>query len=127
MVKIWYQSAAEMRRSGKYSEQLQAHFKRVVDPGTEVHLHGVPPGTWMGKLLSELLRYPAIFHAALGPVFIGNAIKAAREGCDPSTSAPILMPFCWNCGQRSTFRFPPHRNLAAGGVFAWPDNIDHHA
>ena len=82
MTRIWYQSAAEMGRSGKYSEQLQAHFKRVVDPGTTVDLHGVPPGTWAGKLPSEMLRYPAVFHAALGPVFIGNAIKAEREGYD---------------------------------------------
>ena len=82
MVKIWYQSAAEMGKSGRYSDQLQEHFKRVVDPGTEVHLHGVPKGTWMNKLPSELLRYPAVFHAALGPVFIGNAIKAEREGYD---------------------------------------------
>jgi allantoin racemase len=82
MTKIWYQSAAEMGRSGKYSEQLQAHFKRVVDPGTEVHLHGVPAGGWGGKLPSENLRYPAIFHAVLAPVFIGNAIKAEREGYD---------------------------------------------
>ncbi len=82
MAKIWYQSAAEMGKSGKYSEQLQEHFTRVVDPGTEVHLHGVPKGTWMNKLPSELLRYPAVFHAALGPVFIGNAIKAEREGYD---------------------------------------------
>ena len=82
MTRIWYQSAAEMDRSGKYAEQLQAHFKRVVDPGTVVDLHGVPAGTWGGKLPSENLRYPAVFHAALGPVFIGNAIKAEREGYD---------------------------------------------
>lgn len=82
MTRIWYQSAAEMGRSGKYSEQLQAHFKRVLDPSTTVDLHGVPAGTWGGKLPSENLRYPAIFHAALAPVFIGNAIKAEREGYD---------------------------------------------
>ena len=36
----------------------------------------------MGKLPSELLRYRAVFHAAPGPVFIGNAIKAEREVYD---------------------------------------------
>ena len=63
MTRIWYQSGAEMGRSGKYAEQLEAHFKRVVDPGTTVDLHGVPAGTWGGKLPSENLRYPAVFHA----------------------------------------------------------------
>jgi hypothetical protein len=31
MTRIWYQSAAEMGQSGQYAEQLQAHFRRVVN------------------------------------------------------------------------------------------------
>ena len=44
----------------------------MVDPGTEVHLHGVPAGGWGGKLPSENLRYPAVFHA--GGSFHGSLV-----------------------------------------------------
>lgn len=46
MMRIWYQSAVEMRGASPYREALEKHFQRVADPGTEVALFGVDPGTW---------------------------------------------------------------------------------
>lgn len=93
MTRIWYQSAAEMETSGKYREALRAHIDTVTDPGTQVDLHGVPAGTWAGKPPSALLGYPAIFHQALAPVFLGNALKAQREGYDAFIIGTYIEPF----------------------------------
>ena len=92
-MRIWYQSAVEMAGAGNYSAALNAHFARVADPGTQVHLFGVEPGAWAGQQPSQLMQYPAIFHAALGGAFLRNAIRAEREGYDAFIIGTYIEPY----------------------------------
>lgn len=92
-MRIWYQSAVEMQGAGPYADALQRHFARVAEPGTEVVLHGVDPGTWAGRQPSELFGYPAVFLAALGPAFLRNVVRAEREGYDAFVIGTYIEPF----------------------------------
>ncbi len=92
-MRIWYQSAVEMAGEDGYAAALRAHFARVADPGTTVELFGVDAGTWAGQQPSQLLGYPAIFHAALGTAFLRNAVRAEREGYDAFIVGTYVEPF----------------------------------
>ena len=92
-MRIWYQSAVEMEGASPYRDALEAHFRRVAEPGTRVELFGVPPGTWAGQQPSQLFGYPAVFHAALGPAFLRNAVRAERVGYDAFIVGTYIEPF----------------------------------
>ena len=93
VVKIWYQSAVEISGASPYRDALQRHFERVAEPGTQVELFGVDPGTWAGQQPSQLFGYPAIFHAALGPAFLRNAVRSEREGYDAFIIGTYIEPY----------------------------------
>lgn len=92
-MRIWYQSAVEIEGAAAYRQALEAHFARTADAGTTVELHGVEPGTWAGRQPSQLMGYPAIFHAALGGPFLRNALTAEREGYDAFVVGTYIEPF----------------------------------
>lgn len=92
-MRIWYQSAVEMAGASPYREALEKHFRRVADPGTQVEVFGVPTGTWAGQQPSQLFGYPAVFHAALGPAFLRNAVRAEREGYDAFIVGTYIEPY----------------------------------
>lgn len=92
-MRIWYQSAVEMHGAGPYRTALETHFARVADPGTRIELFGTEPGTWAGQQPSQLMGYPAIFHAALGGAFLRNALRAEREGYDAFIIGTYIEPF----------------------------------
>lgn len=92
-MRIWYQSAVEIEGAASYRSALEAHFARTADPGTTVHLHGVDRGTWSGRQPSQLMGYPAIFHAALSGPFLRNALKAEREGYDAFIVGTYIEPY----------------------------------
>lgn len=92
-MKIWYQSAVEMSGPSRYWDALKRHFDRIAEPGTEVSIFGVDPGTWAGQQPSQLFGYPAIFHAALGPAFVRAAVRAEREGYDAFIIGTYIEPY----------------------------------
>jgi allantoin racemase len=92
-MKIWYQSAVEISGANAYREALKQHFGRIVDPGVEVDVFGVEPGTWAGHQPSQLFGYPAIFHAALGGAFLRNAVRAEKEGYDAFIIGTYIEPY----------------------------------
>ncbi len=92
-MRIWYQSAVEMTGASPYREALERHAARVADPGTQVDIRGVDPGTWAGQQPSQLFGCPAIFLAALGPALLRNAVRAEREGYDAFIIGTYIEPF----------------------------------
>ncbi|MGI4807546.1 MAG: aspartate/glutamate racemase family protein [Janthinobacterium lividum] len=92
-VRIWFQSATEMDPNGPYAAALRRHGKKVLQPGTVLDLHGVPPGSWAGQQPSALFGYPAIFLAVLAPAFLANAVRAEREGYDAFVVGTFIEPF----------------------------------
>jgi allantoin racemase len=92
-VRIWFQSAVEMNGVPVYRRALEAHFARVVEPGTTVEVHGVDPGAWAGRQPSDLMACPAIFNAALCANFLRNLRCAVREGHDAFLVGTFVEPF----------------------------------
>ena len=110
-MRIWFQSATEMDPAGPYAAALRRHGKKVLQPGTEVEMHGVPPGSWAGQQPSALFGYPAIFLAVLAPAFLANAVRAEREGCDAFVVGTFIEPFLREL--RSAVRIPVVSSLEA--------------
>ena len=92
-MRIWYQSAVEMAGASTYRDALERHIARVADPGTQVDVHGVDPGTWAGQQPSQLFGCPAVFLAALGPAMLRNAVRAERAGYDAFILGTYIEPF----------------------------------
>lgn len=92
-MRIWYQSSLELDRVSEYPCALLQHCERVADPGTSVEFFGVPPGTWGGQQAAHLLGYPLAFHALLSHAFIGNTLRAEREGYDVYVIGTYVEPF----------------------------------
>lgn len=92
-VRIWFQSATEIDPAGSYAAALHRHGERVLQPGTTLDVHGVPPGSWAGQQPSALFGYPAIFLAVLAPAFLANAVRAEREGYDAFVVGTFIEPF----------------------------------
>ena len=81
-MKIWYQSAVEMNRAGAYSDALNAHFKRIANPGVEVSLFGAKAGTWGELQPAKVSGFPYVFHQVVKNIFIEAALQAESEGYD---------------------------------------------
>ncbi|CAM2188062.1 allantoin racemase [Paraburkholderia sacchari] len=81
-MKIWYQSAVEMKGSSAYSDALQAHFKRIASPGVEVSLFGAKTGTWGDLQPAKVSGFPYVFHKVVKNIFIEAALQAEEEGYD---------------------------------------------
>jgi len=45
-IRIWHQSFTVLSDLGAYDQALRAHFRNVARPDTEIHLHGMQPGTY---------------------------------------------------------------------------------
>ena len=93
MPRFWFQSTLEMDKAPEYNRALAEHCAHVLDPGSEIDFVGVPPGTWGGGQAAHLLGNPLAFHALLGRPFIGNAIRAEREGYDAYIIGTYVEPF----------------------------------
>jgi len=110
-VRIWFQSATEMDPHGLYATALQRHGEKVLQPGTMLDVHGVPPGSWAGQQPSALFSYPAIFLAVLAPAFLANAVRAERDGYDAFVVGTFIEPFLREL--RSAVRIPVVSSLEA--------------
>ena len=72
-MRIWYQSFVDYENGIGYWEVLKAHLAQIVDPGTEIDVHGITP--------HDSYAHPIVEFRCAREV-ICNAIKAEREGYD---------------------------------------------
>jgi allantoin racemase len=42
-MRIWYQSYVDYENGALYWDMLRAHLAQIVDPGTEIEVHGITP------------------------------------------------------------------------------------
>jgi allantoin racemase len=42
-MRIWYQSYVDYENGAQYWDMLRAHLAQIVDPGTEIEVHGITP------------------------------------------------------------------------------------
>ncbi|HET9019335.1 MAG TPA: aspartate/glutamate racemase family protein [Acetobacteraceae bacterium] len=72
-MRIWYQSFVDYENGRTYWDRLRAHLAAVVDPGTEVEIHGITP--------FDSYAHPIVEFRCAREV-ICNAVRAEREGYD---------------------------------------------
>lgn len=91
-MRIWHQSMNELDRYPVYREALQAHVNRVADPGTEVVLHGLEPGTYGSAAPAEVLVFPGLFHRILSQILPAFE-QAEADGFDAIAIGSYSEPF----------------------------------
>lgn len=81
-MRIWHQSFADLDRTPIYRETLIRHGKAVMEPGTEVVVHGLKPGTY-GEHFAPIDAIRYRYLEALNELQIGEAaLTAQQEGYD---------------------------------------------
>jgi allantoin racemase len=90
-IRIWHQSFTVLADLGAYDHALQAHFRKVARPETEIVMHGMAPGTYLTNYPGEDIKHVALqyFH---GLQFIGAALRAERDGFDAYALSTLPEP-----------------------------------
>lgn len=91
-MKIWHQSFTELDILPAYREAMEKHIAKVVNPGTEVVMHGVRPGTYPTNYPGTDIAYASLF-ALHGTQWITQALKAQDEGFDAYAMCTLPNPF----------------------------------
>ncbi len=80
-LRIWYQGFLDLETVPPYRDSLARHAAAILRPGTEVAIHGMPPGSFSGTSPAEVARhaYTAALHTEQ---LITNARRAEAEGYD---------------------------------------------
>ena len=60
-MKIWHQSFTELDVLPAYRLAIEQHIRKVVQPGTEVVLHGVRPGTYPTNYPGTDIGYSSLY------------------------------------------------------------------
>lgn len=80
-LRIWYQGFLDLATVPAYEPALREHAAAVLRPGTEVAIHGMPPGSFDGTSPAEIARY-AYTTDLHTQRLIDNARTAEAEGYD---------------------------------------------
>ena len=80
-MRIWHQSFTVLEDLPAYSQLIQRHAQRIVQPDTEVVLHGMRPGTYPSDYPGDHIRY-SYLQRRHAQQFIDAALQAQSEGYD---------------------------------------------
>lgn len=72
-MRIWYQSFVDYENGKTYWDRLRAYLATIVEPGTDIEVHGITP---FDSYAHAIVEYRC------GREVICNAIRAEREGYD---------------------------------------------
>ncbi len=72
-MRIWYQSYVDYENGATYWDALKVHLDAIVDPGTEIEIHGITPHDSYAHAIVEFRCAREV---------ICNAVRAEREGYD---------------------------------------------
>ena len=90
-MKIWHQSFTVLGNLPPYAAALQAHFRKVARPDTEVVLHGMHEQTYKTNYPGNDIRY-AYMQYLHGQQFVMGAIAAEEQGFDAYAIMSIPEP-----------------------------------
>ena len=77
-IRIWHQSFTVLSDLGAYDEALRAHFRKVARPGTQIHMHGMLPGTYRNNYPGDDIKYSALQYLH-GLQFMAAGINAQDQ------------------------------------------------
>jgi len=90
-MKIWHQSFTVLGKLPPYAAALQAHFRKVARPDTEVVLHGMHDDTYRTNYPGTDIRH-AYMQYLHGQQFIMGGIAAEEQGFDAYAIMSIPEP-----------------------------------
>lgn len=102
MIKIWYQSVAEIDTYGGYAQRLRDHFDRVAGDVAEVELHGMPAGTYGDLSPIDVLSNPHLYNSVLARGLSGMVAQAERDGFHAFVIGSYSEPFIRELRSQST-------------------------
>lgn len=80
-MRIWVQSLFDGGRMPAYFEGLKARARSVAREGVEIHLCGMPQGTYGGRVPADIAIYPYLMSLHI-QFILDNALRAEAEGYD---------------------------------------------
>jgi allantoin racemase len=90
-VRIWHQSMTELETLPDYAAALATRYAAVVEPSTEVVLHGMPVGTYGSSSPAHVLSFPTELQR-VGGLLVRLAQQAEREEFDAVMVASFAEP-----------------------------------
>ena len=90
-MRIWHQSFTVLEDLPDYSRAMTEHIRKVVQPDTEVVLHGLLPGTYSSNYPGSDIGYSSLY-AIHGMQWIIHALKAQRAGFDAFAMCTLPNP-----------------------------------
>src|SRR5690554_895523 len=90
-IRIWHQSFTVLSDLGAYDAALKAHFRKVARPDTEIHMHGMKPGTYRSNYPGDDIKHGALQYLH-GLQFIANGLNAEAEGFDAYAISTLPEP-----------------------------------
>jgi allantoin racemase len=80
-MKIWFQKHVVAGRLPGLDRALEAHARRLVNPGTTVDFHSLPAETYASPLPERFVRFGAV-ESLFATYFSLQAVRAQRQGYD---------------------------------------------
>lgn len=91
-LKLWHQSVNELSRIGAYKQGIEAHAKALLGADAEVHVQGLPEGTYGAQSPTDALGNAYLYHRVLAPI-VEQAVEAERQGYDAFVMGSFSEPY----------------------------------
>jgi len=91
-IRIWHQSVNELSRIGAYKRGIEARAAAFLGDEAEVHVHGLPEGTYGELSPSDALGNAYTYHRVLSPL-VDMALEAEKKGYDAFVMGSFSEPF----------------------------------
>jgi allantoin racemase len=91
-LKIWHQSVNELTRIAAYKRGIEAHAAAFLGPEVELHVQGMPEGTYGALSPSDALGNAYLYHRVLAPI-VEQAVEAERQGYDAFVMGSFSEPY----------------------------------
>ena len=91
-MRFWHQSVNELSRIAAYKQGIEAHAARFLGDEVELHVQGLPEGTYGDLSPSDALGNAWLYHRVLSPI-VEQAVEAERQGYDAFVMGSFSEPY----------------------------------
>lgn len=90
-IRIWHQSFTVLSDLGAYSDALDAHFRAIARPDTEIVMHGMAQGTYRTNYPGDDIKYASLQYLH-GLQFLCAGVRAEQAGFDAYAISTLPEP-----------------------------------
>lgn len=91
-MKFWHQSVNELSRIDAYKRGIETHAKALFGDEVEIHVQGMPEGTYGSQSPSDALGNAYLYHRVLSPI-VEQAVEAEKQGYDAFIMGSFSEPY----------------------------------